>query len=115
MVKPTLTLLVDFGTAGGFGPGKAELLERIAERGSIAAAARDMGMSYRRAWLMVDSMNRHIVSDLVATSHGGKRGGGARVTDSGRQVLAAYREAERAAREAAAPHLRALGRRTAKP
>jgi molybdate transport system regulatory protein len=105
-----ITVLVDFGPAGGFGPGKAELLERIAETGSIAAAARTMGMSYRRAWLMVRSMNRCFIEAVVATSHGGRRGGGALVTDTGRRVLAHYRAAEAAARKAAMPHLAALDR-----
>ncbi len=110
MTEPRLTVLVDFGPAGGFGPGKARLLERIDEAGSIAAAARAMGMSYRRAWMMVASMNRCFAGAVVETSHGGRRGGGARLTDSGRRVVALYRGAERAARRAAAPHLTRLGK-----
>ncbi|MFQ5953857.1 MAG: winged helix-turn-helix domain-containing protein [Kiloniellales bacterium] len=108
MTRSVLTVLVDFGPAGGFGPGKAQLLERIEEAGSIAAAARAMGMSYRRAWLMVASMNRCFARAVVETSHGGRQGGGARVTDSGRQVVALYRSVERAARRAAMPHLARL-------
>ena len=113
MTESRLTVLVDFGPAGGFGPGKARLLERIDEAGSIAAAARAMGMSYRRAWLMVASMNRCFAGAVVETSHGGRRGGGARVTNSGRQVVALYRSTERAARRAAAPHLTRLRRKVA--
>ncbi len=110
MSKSTLAVLVDFGAAGGFGPGKAQLLERIEAAGSIAAAARTMGMSYRRAWLMVAGMNRCFADAVVETSHGGRGGGGARVTETGRRVVAAYRQLERAANRAAAPHLARLHR-----
>ena len=74
------------------GPGKAELLEAIDREGSISAAARVMDMSYRRAWLLVDVMNRCWAAPLVETRSGGvARGGGARLSDEGRQVLALYR------------------------
>lgn len=84
-----------------FGPGKAQLLEAIGRHGSISAAARDMGMSYTRAWALVDAMNRSFREPLVLTATGGKRGGGAQVSDAGRQVLVAYRDIENAARDAA--------------
>ncbi len=113
MTRSALTVLVDFGPAGGFGPGKAQLLDRIEESGSIAAAARTMGMSYRRAWLLVASMNRCFADAVVATSHGGRRGGGARVTDNGRRVVALYRAVEESARLAAKPHLARLDRAVA--
>ena len=83
-----------------FGPGKAQLLEAIGRHGSISAAARDMGMSYTRAWALVDAMNRSFREPLVLTATGGKRGG-AQVSDAGRQVLVAYRDIENAARDAA--------------
>lgn len=73
------------------GPGKADLLEAIAQEGSISAAGRAMGMSYRRTWLLVDAMNRCWASPLVETAMGGKRGGGARLTDLGQSVLRDYR------------------------
>lgn len=73
------------------GPGKADLLDAIRQHGSISAAARAMGMSYRRAWLLVDVMNRCWQKPLVATAPGHSRGGGAQVTPSGEQVLARYR------------------------
>jgi molybdate transport system regulatory protein len=73
------------------GPGKADLLEAIAAHGSISAAGRALGMSYRRAWLLVDTMNRCWNGLLVATTPGASHGGGARVTDLGRDVLARYR------------------------
>lgn len=73
------------------GPGKADLLEAIAREGSISAAGRAMGMSYRRTWLLVDAMNRCWAGPLVETAMGGKQGGGARLSDLGRSVLQAYR------------------------
>ena len=73
------------------GPGKADLLDAIAATGSISAAARHLGMSYRRAWLLVDVMNRCWRAPLVATAPGGFRHGGARLTPSGEEVLAFYR------------------------
>ena len=95
------------------GPGKADLLDAIAETGSISAAARKLGMSYRRGWLLVDVMNRSWKTPLVETVVGGRSG--ARLTDLGRQVLAHYRalETELAAlgEGAAAARLQALLRR----
>lgn len=73
------------------GPGKADLLEAIIEHGSISAAGRALGMSYRRSWMLVDAMNRCWREPLVETAAGGSHGGGARVTELGQQVLAEYR------------------------
>lgn len=73
------------------GPGKAELLEMIAVTGSIAAAGRAMGMSYKRAWLLVETMNDCFRLPLVVASRGGSGKGGAELTDTGKTVLAAYR------------------------
>jgi molybdate transport system regulatory protein len=73
------------------GPGKADLLDAIREHGSISAAGRAMDMSYRRAWLLVDTMNRCWREPLVATSPGSAHGGGARVTPMGAQVLGHFR------------------------
>src|SRR6188508_979340 len=84
-------LRVMFGDEIAIGPGKAELLEAIAETGSIAESARRLGMSYRRAWLLVDTMNRCFREPVVASATGGSGGGGAHVTDFGRRVLARYR------------------------
>lgn len=104
-----LKLQVACGDAYALGPGKADLLEAIAAHGSISAAGRAMGMSYRRAWLLVDEMNRCFRDVLVATLRGGGRERGARLTDLGAEVLAAYRalEAEAAAITAGA-HYAAL-------
>ncbi len=76
------------------GPGKVDLLEAIDRTGSISAAGREMGMSYRRAWLLVDELNRMFASPSVVASTGGVSGGGATLTDFGRDIAAAYRRAE---------------------
>jgi molybdate transport system regulatory protein len=76
------------------GPGKAELLEWVSRTGSISAAAKSMGLSYRRAWLLIDAMNRCFAAPLVETSHGGAKGGGARVTAAGEAALAKFRKLE---------------------
>ncbi len=72
------------------GPGKADLLKAIHEHGSISAAARRMGMSYRRAWLLVDTMNRCFREPLVLSAAGGSQGGGASLTPHGEEVLSYY-------------------------
>ena len=92
------------GDEVALGPGKADLLEWVEKAGSISAAARGMGLSYRRAWVMIDTMNRCFESPLVSATHGGVKGGGARLTAEGRSALAAFRtlEAELAAAAARA-------------
>jgi molybdate transport system regulatory protein len=92
------------------GPGKVDLLEAIAEAGSITAAAKRLGMSYRRAWLLVDTMNRCFRGPVVEAETGGKRGGGAKLTPLGEDVLHQYRRSEQLARKAAKPALTALVR-----
>ena len=89
--QPRLRILI--GAATALGPGKVDLLEAIAETGSISAAARTMGMSYRRAWLLVDTMNRCFHGNLVTKATGG-RGGGTTVTPLGLDVLRRYRDME---------------------
>jgi molybdate transport system regulatory protein len=83
-----------FGPEIAIGPGKAELLDAIAATGSISESARRMGMSYRRAWLLVDTMNRCFREPVVVSATGGSGGGGARLTPFGRRVLAAFRSME---------------------
>ena len=90
------------------GPGKADLLDAIAQTGSISAAARAMSMSYRRAWLLVDVMNRSFSAPLVRSAAGGIQGGGASVTEAGQQVLQHFRAMEAAAADASQPHVQAL-------
>ena len=82
------------------GPGKVDLLEAIGRTGSISAAGRELGMSYRRAWLLVDALNHMFPDTLVSAAPGGSRGGGAKLTDYGRGVAAAYRRVEARARTA---------------
>ena len=93
---PQLRVLLDSVVA--MGPGKAALLEAIERTGSISAAARAMNMSYRRAWTLVDTMNRCFREPLVQAGSGGRGGGGATVTAMGRDVLGRYRAMEAKAR-----------------
>lgn len=79
------------------GPGKVDLLDAIAATGSISGAARQMGMSYRRAWLLVETMNRAFGQPLVQAKTGGNAGGGAEVTPLGHKAIKAYRGLQRAA------------------
>lgn len=90
------------------GPGKADLLEAIARAGSISAAAKEMGMSYTRAWALVDTMNRAFKQPLVEAAPGGARGGGARVTATGADVLKRYRALQNALDTVAAQHFAGL-------
>lgn len=84
------------------GPGKVDLLEAIESEGSISGAARALGMSYRRAWLLIDTMNRCFAEPLVAASPGGRGGGGAQVTDTGRTVIRLFRHMQAQAKAATA-------------
>lgn len=93
--QPRLRLQLKHGIA--IGPGKAALLEAIAEGGSISAAARAMGMSYKRAWLLVTSMNEHFRGPVVEANKGGRTYGGAALTPLGQEVLARYRRMEQKA------------------
>lgn len=99
VLKIKLQLLL--GDDIAMGPGKAELLEAIAQEGSISAAGRALGMSYRRAWLLVDTMNRCFRDKLVATTSGGAKTGGARLTAAGLAVLEDYRAVQAAVAQAA--------------
>jgi len=103
-----LGLRLDFTPGGRLGPGKADLLEAIASTGSISAAGRAMTMSYRRAWLLVDDLNRMFKQPLVEAQPGGAKGGGARLTPLGHEVLAHYRAVEQAVGQAGAGPLSAL-------
>jgi len=100
-----LSLRLMHGEEIALGPGKAELLEAISRTGSISAAGKSMEMSYRRAWMLVDVMNRCFKSPLVETAKGGSHGGGARLTPLGAEVLAHYRAMDAAAKQVAAAYL----------
>lgn len=91
---PTPRLRILLGRWIAIGPGKAELLQLIDRTGSISAAAREMGMSYRRAWTLVETMNNAFREPLVAAATGGKGGGGAQVTTFGHEALKRYRDME---------------------
>ena len=103
-----LTVRVDFGAERALGPGKIRLLEAIGKTGSISRAGRALGMSYRRAWLLIDDMNRSFRAPVVATQPGGVQGGGAALTPFGRELIENYRAIEARATAAAKPHLQAL-------
>ncbi|MDD7970669.1 LysR family transcriptional regulator [Roseinatronobacter sp. HJB301] len=105
---PRLRIRIIFDEAGMIGPGKAELLERIDKTGSIAAAGREMGMSYKRAWELVSLLNAMFRTPLVESTRGGPGGGGAILTANGRNVLSLYRGFERDAAEAGTQRLDAL-------
>jgi len=89
--KKIVSIGIPMGEHYAMGPGKADLLEAIQETGSISAAGRKLGMSYRRAWLLVDEMNACFREPVVATRLGGPKGGGAVVTDLGQEAVKRYR------------------------
>ncbi|MEQ1776177.1 MAG: LysR family transcriptional regulator [Burkholderiales bacterium] len=97
------------------GPGKAALIERIDASGSISAAARDMGMSYRRAWLLVEAINASFDEPVVMTAIGGKRGGGASVTIFGKQLVAQFHAMEHKASASIAEDLARFAQHLRKP
>jgi molybdate transport system regulatory protein len=99
---------LDFAPGGRLGPGKVQLLEAIGETGSISAAGRSMKMSYRRAWLLVDDLNRIFKSPLVEAQPGGAKGGGAHLTELGREIVANYRAIEAKTLAAGAEEIEAL-------
>lgn len=103
-----LTLRLDFANSTKLGPGKVRLLEAIAETGSIAAAGRSLGMSYRRAWLLVDEVNRAFTQPAVTGQTGGSGGGGTALTDWGRELVSLYRQMEAESRRANADGLARL-------
>ncbi|MBU2786470.1 MAG: winged helix-turn-helix domain-containing protein [Acidithiobacillus ferriphilus] len=102
-LQPRLRILL--AEAIAVGPGKAELLRHIREKGSISAAARTMHMSYRRAWLLVDTMNHCFLAPLVSTATGGSHGGGAHLTEMGEEVLKRYEAMESKANATLAPDI----------
>lgn len=92
------------------GPGKVSLLEAVREHGSISAAARSLGMSYRRAWLLMDELNRALTSPAAVSEHGGQSGGGSTLTPVGEEIIRLYRDIEARAAAACAPEIEALTR-----
>ncbi|SFL85327.1 winged helix-turn-helix domain-containing protein [Marinobacter zhejiangensis] len=106
-------LRLKLGQDIALGPGKAQLLDAIAQGHSISAAAKSLGMSYRRAWLLVDTMNRCFKAPLVTTATGGRHGGGAQLSELGRQVLDLYQQYQQTVQACA--ELRALEQLLAPP
>jgi len=106
MPKIRLRILLD--PDGHIGPGKVELLELIERLGSISAAGRALGMSYRRAWELVEEMNRIFGRPVAEAQAGGRQGGGAKLTDLGRFVVTRFRAAEATAERAIAAEVAAL-------
>lgn len=105
---PSLSIRIDLDSASRIGPGKVLLLENIDACGSISAAGRAMGMSYKRAWDLVDEINRICRQDAVQRQTGGKKGGGAVLTPFGISLVARYRKIERDAGNAVRKELQAL-------
>jgi molybdate transport system regulatory protein len=103
-------LRLTFSGGEWLGPGKADLLQGIAETGSIAAAGRRMGMSYKRAWGLVEVLNGMFAEPLVSASRGGAAHGGAGLTVSGQEVLALYRKMQARAETALAEEIGVLCR-----
>lgn len=103
-----LRIRLVFSSGGWIGPGKADMLEGIRATGSIAAAGRRLGMSYKRAWSLVETLNVMFEAPLVESTRGGVRHGGARLTDLGEKVLALYRKIEAKSAKAAGREVAAL-------
>jgi molybdate transport system regulatory protein len=110
MTDAHLSIRLDLASGDRIGPGKIALLEAIRATGSISAAARRLGMSYRRAWLLVEEINKALRRPAVSSVTGGKHGGGAALTPVGERVIEHYRAIEELARSSASREFRALAR-----
>jgi len=95
MTAPVVRFRIDFAKNSKLGPGKIDLLEAIRDSGSLSQAARNLGMSYRRAWLLVNSLKESFREPVTVSSTGGKGGGGVLVTEFGKSLIKSYRELER--------------------
>ncbi len=111
---PTLSVRIDLDPEGKIGPGKIALLEKIAQLGSISAAGRAMGMSYKRAWELVEETSQIFGKPVAVRHSGGKHGGGATLTPLGESLITHFRAIEDAAAEAAKAHISALQAQIAK-
>jgi len=109
MAKLKISIVFDSGAR--IGPGKAALLDSIRDSGSISAAARGMGMDYKRAWMLLESINQAFMEPVVSAAPGGARGGGAHLTPFGIELLERYRRVEEAAAALAAEDVAALATR----
>jgi molybdate transport system regulatory protein len=111
-MPPRLTLRIDLAPGQSVGPGKMRLLEAVAETGSISSAGRALGMSYRRAWMLIEQMNQGFRRKVVTTKLGGTHGGGSVLTAFGQDMLRRYRAIEASAARAGKTHLAFLARAT---
>jgi molybdate transport system regulatory protein len=108
MTKPAVRFRVDLGRDEAIGPGKIALLEQIGRGGSLSQAARELGMSYRRAWQLLDSLNHCFRARVALTAKGGRGGGGATLTPFARRLIRAYREFDAEVQARAARHFRPI-------
>ena len=115
MPMPSVRFRVDFGRDEAVGPGKIALLEHIEKTGSLSQAARELRMSYRRAWLLLTSLNRSFREPAAVLMKGGRGGGGASLTVFGRQLIRTYREFDAEMQACAARRFRPILSRTRKP
>jgi molybdate transport system regulatory protein len=108
MLAPVIRFRIDFAKNSHVGPGKIDLLEAIRESGSLSQAARDLGMSYRYAWLLVHSLNGAFRKPVTVSTMGGKNGGGVLLTTFGESLVKSYRALEREIADVAARHLQSI-------
>jgi molybdate transport system regulatory protein len=110
MATTRLSIRIDLPSGDRIGPGKIALLEAIRSTGSISAGARALGMSYRRAWLLVEEINATLREPAVSAETGGRSGGGATVTPTGERIIDLYRSIESQARTAVSGEFRAIAK-----
>ncbi len=110
---PRLSIRLDLASGVRIGPGKIALLEEIGRSGSISGAGRALKMSYRRAWELIEDLNKSLGVPVVATSAGGSGGGGASLTEAGEAIINGYRAIEADTAAAAEKHIKALSRTVA--
>ena len=108
MAAPTIHFRICFAKNANVGPGKIDLLEAIRRRGSLSSAARELGMSYRRAWLLLQSLNKSFKTPVTLATTGGRGGGGAAVTEFGEQLIRSYRRLDRDISVVAATRLHSI-------
>lgn len=115
MRSPAVRFRIDFGRHEAVGPGKIALLEEIGSSGSLSQAARELGMSYRRAWQLLESLNGGFATAVAATVRGGRAGGGATLTPFGRTLIRVYREFDAEVQALASRRFRSIAARTRRP
>ena len=108
MLTPVIRFRIDFTKSAFVGPGKIDLLEAIQKSGSLSQAARDLGMSYRRAWLLVDSLKSSFREPVTLANKGGKGGGGVALTTFGERLISSYRAIESDIAKVAARRLQTI-------